>query len=95
MIKKQGPIPKFKYFANEFSNVGMLAGGTGITPMLQVIEKIIKNKNDSTKVALVFANVEERDILLKEKLDLLAKDYPEKFKVHYVLEKYTLFIIFD
>ena len=32
---KQGPIIKLKYEANMKKSIGMVAGGTGITPMLQ------------------------------------------------------------
>jgi len=64
----------------------MIAGGTGITPMLQVINKIVSNPADKTKINLVFANISKEDILLKEQLDGLSKKHPN-FKVHYVLEK--------
>ena len=38
------------------TNVGLIAGGTGITPMLQIIKAIIKDPEDDTKVSLLFAN---------------------------------------
>ena len=34
----------------------MIAGGTGITPMLQIIEQCLKDPNDDTKLSLLFAN---------------------------------------
>jgi len=37
-------------------NIGMIAGGTGITPMLQIIRAIMKNPNDKTQMWLIFAN---------------------------------------
>ena len=40
----------------EAKKVGMIAGGTGITPMLQLIRQILKNKEDKTEVSLLFAN---------------------------------------
>lgn len=54
-------------------HVAMLCGGTGLAPMLQVIRAIIQNKNDKTKVTLIFANKTEADILRKEELDQMAK----------------------
>ncbi|KAL4573440.1 hypothetical protein LXL04_020246 [Taraxacum kok-saghyz] len=42
------------------------AGGSGITPRLQVIEAIVKNPDDTTKVSLIYANVSPDDILLKK-----------------------------
>ena len=35
---------------------GMVAGGTGLTPMLQVIKEILRNPEDKTSVHLIFAN---------------------------------------
>lgn len=71
---------KIKYEPNMKESIGMVAGGTGITPMLQVLEHILANPNDRTKVHLVFANEEERDILLKPRLDALAKTHSGSFK---------------
>ena len=31
----KGPIPKYPYHPNIKKNIGMVAGGTGLTPMLQ------------------------------------------------------------
>lgn len=36
--------------------VGLIAGGTGITPMLQIIKAITKDHHDDTQVSLLFAN---------------------------------------
>jgi cytochrome-b5 reductase len=66
----------------------MIAGGTGITPMLQIIRAIVRGRPDGdvTKVDLIFANVTAQDILLKEDLDALAKEDAD-IRVHYVLDK--------
>ena len=50
-------------------NIGMIAGGTGITPMLQIIRDILKNPGDKTKLWLIFANQTESDILLRKELE--------------------------
>ena len=63
----------------------MIAGGTGITPMLQIIRAALKNPQDSTRLSLVYANVNYEDVLLKKELDELADKYPSRFKVFYVL----------
>ncbi|KAL4591577.1 hypothetical protein LXL04_004546 [Taraxacum kok-saghyz] len=49
-------------------SVNSNAGGSGITPRLQVIEAIVKNPDDTTKVrvSLIYANVSPDDILLKK-----------------------------
>ncbi|KAF7721922.1 hypothetical protein EC973_003935 [Apophysomyces ossiformis] len=65
--------------------IGMIAGGTGITPMLQIVRAIVRNPNDKTKVTLLFGNMTEGDILLREELDQLAEKHPQQFKVYHVL----------
>lgn len=88
-MKVKGPKGAMVYTPNMCSHLGMIAGGTGITPMLQIIRAIIRGRPrnggaDQTQVDLVFANVTFEDILLKEDLDRLAKE-DEGFRVHYVL----------
>ncbi|KAL3152805.1 hypothetical protein ABBQ38_012387 [Trebouxia sp. C0009 RCD-2024] len=63
---------------------GMLAGGTGVTPMYQVANAILKNPADKTKITLLFANVSADDILIEEELSNLQALSPQ-FQVHYVL----------
>ena len=68
---------------------GMIAGGTGITPMLQIIRAIVRGRprnggKDTTQVDLIFANVNLEDILLKDDLDKLAAE-DDGFRMYYVL----------
>uniref|UniRef100_A0A0R3RZA4 NADH-cytochrome b5 reductase n=1 Tax=Elaeophora elaphi TaxID=1147741 RepID=A0A0R3RZA4_9BILA len=70
-----------------YKNIGMIAGGSGITPMLQIISAIMKDPKDPTKVSLIFANKEESDILLKNELDRLAAKHSEKFRVWYTVDQ--------
>ncbi|KAB1202622.1 NADH--cytochrome b5 reductase 1 [Morella rubra] len=53
----KGPKGRFKYQPNQVRAFGMLAGGTGITPMFQ------------------------------EELDNIARNFPNRFSVHYVLNQ--------
>ncbi|CAG8432865.1 7353_t:CDS:2 [Diversispora eburnea] len=85
-ITVKGPKGQFKYRPGLVKALGMIAGGTGITPMLQIIRAICKNPKDKTKVNLVFANVTEDDILLKDELDTLAAQH-DNFNVYYSLDK--------
>ncbi|KAI5868085.1 ferredoxin reductase-like protein [Durotheca rogersii] len=87
-IRVRGPKGAFVYTPNMVRHFGMIAGGTGITPMLQVVRAIIRGRaaGDKTEVDLIFANVTSQDILLKEDLDALALQ-DAGFRVHYVLDK--------
>lgn len=82
----KGPIAKFPYKANEFESIGMIAGGTGITPMWQVMQDIANDASDKTKVTLIYTNKSEKDILLREKFDELAKK-DDRFTIVYGLDK--------
>jgi cytochrome-b5 reductase len=84
-MKVRGPKGAMVYSPNMCKRIGMIAGGTGITPMLQIIRAINRGRpQDTTKVDLIFANVNPDDILLKEQLDALDKEDPN-FSVYYVL----------
>jgi len=82
----KGPLLKFDYKPNVQKEIGMVAGGTGITPMYQVIKEVLQNPSDKTRLRLIYANVSEHDILLRKELDDLAAKH-DNFKVHYVLDK--------
>lgn len=87
-IRVKGPKGAFVYTPNMVRHFGMIAGGTGITPMLQVVRAIVRGRaaGDATQVDLIFANVTPQDILLKEDLDaLVAED--KGIRVHYVLDR--------
>jgi len=83
----KGPVMGLPIIQNEFESIGLIAGGTGITPMLQVAQRIVENEGDATKVSLIFANVSEDDILLKQKIDELAAAHPRQLAVYYVLDQ--------
>ncbi|CAG8983153.1 hypothetical protein HYALB_00010301 [Hymenoscyphus albidus] len=85
-IKVRGPKGAMVYTPNMVRHFGMIAGGTGITPMLQIIRAVIRGRptGDKTQIDLIFANVNKEDILLKEDLDKLAAE-DKGFRVYYVL----------
>ena len=69
------------------SHVGMLAGGTGITPMYQIVQEALRDTSDKTKFSLIFANQTLEDILLLPELNALAQQHPDRFTVHYTLDR--------
>jgi len=91
----RGPVGEFEYDHNgKFyidgelcfaSKLNMIAGGTGITPVMQIASEILRNPEDRTKIFLVFACREENDLLMRSCLDEWAEKFPHKFQVHYIL----------
>lgn len=89
VMKVKGPRGAMVYTPNLVRHIGMIAGGTGITPMLQIIRAIVRNRpsnggDDRTQVDLLFANVNPEDILLKEDLDKIVKE-DSGIRIHHVL----------
>eukprot|EP01103_Thecamoeba_quadrilineata_P005042 TRINITY_DN14899_c0_g1_i1.p1 TRINITY_DN14899_c0_g1~~TRINITY_DN14899_c0_g1_i1.p1 ORF type:complete len:286 (-),score=60.00 TRINITY_DN14899_c0_g1_i1:31-888(-) len=82
----QGPYESVVIKPNFKKKIGMIAGGTGITPMYQVLRKLLDDPSDKTEITLIFANQSEDDIILKEELDRLELLHP-RFKVVYVVDK--------
>lgn len=95
-VDVKGPLGHIEYIGNgNYTTEGkpgymkkcaMLAGGTGITPMYQLIRDILKNPGDKTEIHLVFANRTEDDIMLRAELDKWASEH-SNFKVWYVIER--------
>ncbi|KIX06253.1 uncharacterized protein Z518_04228 [Rhinocladiella mackenziei CBS 650.93] len=83
------PLQEFKYEPNQYSAMTFIAGGSGITPIYQLTRAILNNPQDKTKIALVYANNTEEDILLKKEFDELAQKYPGRFTRVYTISKTT------
>ena len=62
------------------TNIGMIAGGTGITPIFSMIQASL-NEDDSLKMSLLYACKSDKDIWFKDELDEYAAVHPERFKV--------------
>ena len=58
----------------------------GITPMLQIVQAILKDPADTTSVSLLFANQTEGDILVREELEAMAEKN-DQFSLWYTLDR--------
>ncbi|RLM60584.1 hypothetical protein C2845_PM14G16610 [Panicum miliaceum] len=68
--------------------LAMVAGGSGIAPMYQVIQAVLRDQpEDETEMHLVYANRTEEDILLRGELDRWAAEFHDKLKVWYVVDQ--------
>jgi len=79
--KKEEPV------IQHFDHFGLIAGGTGITPMLQIIYEILKHPEDPTQIYLLYANQSEDDILLRDTLDELQFQAQDRFKIWYTVDR--------
>lgn len=84
----KGPILKWKWEPNQFKEIGLIGGGTGITPLYQLVHEILSHNDvDKTKITLLYGSKTMDDILLKDELDALAAKYPDQFTVKYFIDK--------
>lgn len=104
-IKIKGPTGRIQYKKNgkfevrkdkksepkvhQFEKLGLIAGGSGITPMYQLMQAITNDPNDKTVVHLLYANQSEDDILLRKEIEQMAKEHPDKIKFWFTVDKST------
>jgi nitrate reductase (NAD(P)H) len=78
----KGPIGKFRYLGNgrvllndkgrHVSSFRMICGGSGITPIFQVLRAVMQNPLDPTDCVVLDGNRLENDILCREELNAFA-----------------------
>lgn len=59
-----------------FNKISLIAGGTGIAPLYNIIIHMLLENNENLKMNLLFSNKTEKDILLKKELDFFSACYP-------------------
>ncbi|CAN3484850.1 NADH-cytochrome b5 reductase 2 [Diutina catenulata] len=82
----KGPVVKWKWEPNQFDSIALIGGGSGITPLWQLVHTITQNPDDKTLVQLYYGSQTTEDIILKKELDELAKNHPQ-VKIHYFVDK--------
>lgn len=95
MLKVKGPLGHFEYRGDGnitvkgkerfATKIGLICGGTGLTPAYQVMQAVYKDKGDPTEVYLLYANQTEGDILMREELDQMAER--DNIHVWYTLDR--------
>jgi cytochrome-b5 reductase len=88
-VKKQYPFTAKRIY--------MIAGGTGIAPMIQALHCLLGNKDDDTAVTLLYASKTSDDVIARDVLEKWEKDNNDddddddtrkgRFKVVHVLSR--------
>jgi nitrate reductase (NAD(P)H) len=94
-VNFQGPAGRFTYDGRGTCIVGehrynvrrfvMICGGSGITPIFQVLRAIMKDRDDLTECLVLYGNRTEDDILCRSELDHMAKDNKDRCRLVYSL----------
>ena len=58
----------------------MLAGGTGITPMIQALHALLGADENAPKITLLYGCQQEDDILARDLLEGWAETYADRFQ---------------
>lgn len=70
----------------QVKHVCMMAGGTGLTPMLQVVQAALLDPEDQTHFSLIYANKTETDILCRDLLEDAERRANGRFKLTFTLD---------
>ena len=62
----------------------LLAGGSGITPVLSILRSVLAS--GAGRVALIYANRDERSVIFRDTLNELARAHPERLQVQHWLD---------
>lgn len=81
-VEFKGPIGKFTYLGKGMVSINdnkrpvksfrMICGGSGITPIFQVLRAVVQDPEDKTTCVVLDGNKKEEDILCREDLDAFA-----------------------
>eukprot|EP00929_Paragymnodinium_shiwhaense_P119671 TRINITY_DN91559_c0_g1_i1.p1 TRINITY_DN91559_c0_g1~~TRINITY_DN91559_c0_g1_i1.p1 ORF type:complete len:1223 (+),score=327.32 TRINITY_DN91559_c0_g1_i1:58-3726(+) len=81
------------YKGRTIRKISLLAGGTGLAPMIQLTRQYFRELGDrkinpkEEGLRLIYAAEEESDLAFSDHLDQVAKTNKEAFKMHMVLNK--------
>ena len=84
----RGPLGSFEYRPRAYRAIGMVAGGTGITPMYQILSAVLADAEDRTQVSLLYASVSIDQIVLRPELDaMVAANHHRALRLRYTVDQ--------
>jgi cytochrome-b5 reductase len=66
--------------------VALIGGGSGITPFYQLLDAALRDPTNKTRFTLLYANVSEADILLRDELAALERAHPHALRIVHTLD---------
>lgn len=85
-VEMRGPFGMFHFDLNELSDILMICAGTGITPMIRIIDKVLSDEKSDSKIRLLFACHSYEAIYLKSRLDNWQRHW--NFRVCYFINEW-------
>ncbi|KAF6001585.1 hypothetical protein F1559_003767 [Cyanidiococcus yangmingshanensis] len=98
MIEMKGPFEQYRFVEKEHAgrDIAFIAGGTGLTPCLQLIQDLVQRHQETnprdrpSHLTLIFANNSEMEILLREELEAMAASSDGYLDIHYLVREAPL-----
>ena len=84
----KGPMGGFEFEDNGITKIGLICGGTGISPMIQIMRDVLFHKRN-VQIKMLYGALNENEIVTRELLDRNAASFPN-FQIYYILEKVSL-----
>ena len=96
-VDTKGPLGEYEYLGDGYyslmhqpkryaQHICMIAGGTGITPMWQVLEALQRDR-DTPFVSLIYCARFITDLVLVDEINNVKRSSPDRLNVHYVLSQ--------
>jgi len=80
-ISVKGSMGEYEYQANQHKHILLMAGGSGITPIISIARAILSNPFDTTRITFFNANRSESDVVLLDELKEMASNHPDRFQL--------------
>jgi len=83
-----GPSGNFTVEPRELNerHLVMIAGGSGITPIMSILETVLRVENGS-RVTLIYGNREWNGVIFRDRLGALREEFGDRLIVDHVLEQ--------
>ncbi|KAJ2554874.1 hypothetical protein EV175_002448 [Coemansia sp. RSA 1933] len=87
-VEMRGPVLSWPYEKGKYGSVYMVAGGTGIAPMFQLIERTLEDPEDKdTTLHLLYGSPSHDHVIYRQKLDALVHAHPDRLHIHYLVDQ--------
>ena len=78
------PAGRFTLDDNQTGDLVFLGAGSGITPLFSLLKQVLFTEPDR-RITLLYSNPSERAILFRKELDDLLQQFPDRFRLLYLL----------
>ncbi|GAB3046715.1 2Fe-2S iron-sulfur cluster-binding protein [Spirosoma pulveris] len=83
-LKSLHPAGRFTVDQQTAGDLVLLGAGSGITPLFAVIKEVLWTE-PSRRITLLYSSPHERNIIFRKELDELQTQYPDRFRLIYLL----------